>query len=480
MERLGVFDQVFYKADQYDVISMIMGGASILAPAKRGGRLNARAIADHLAARLSDIPLLRVKMVQDPLRLGTVRKVEDPEFNIHDHISVLTLPKPGGYDELRTCLSELSATPLPLSTLWHWTVIDGLEGGRLAIDCRVHHALADGVGIVEVLAAMYDPEPVAPERPSSSTNPAAYEPSPLRLLREAIGESTHRLWIRAPRFFARKTLPVLRAAGSGLWDAVSNRGDDRSAGMPEVTPTSLNISGFSDTRTLAWKTFPIDEVKATARHFGCKLNDIGLLLYSFALERYLEGTGEPVDFDLWCAMPLSTRNNSSGEGGNQVIVGRVNLHNTMADAVERLEAIHRDAQEVKETARPEQPLLSVDELADIMFPGTIDALMYLTGRLDLLRRVGSRVCFANAIMSNVPGPPVPVYVANGVMVESIPKIPALEVIAVSGGFTSVEKAITLGFHCDGDTVKQPDLFIEGVERGWDALRTAMKRNQGAA
>ena len=76
VERLGVFDQFFYKADQYKVISMIMGGATILAPARPRDRLDADAIADHLAARLSEIPLLRVKLVQDPLRLGTVRKVD--------------------------------------------------------------------------------------------------------------------------------------------------------------------------------------------------------------------------------------------------------------------------------------------------------------------------------------------------------------------------------------------------------------------
>ena len=146
MDKLGVFDQVFYKADQYDVISMIMGGASILAPARQGDTLDANAIADHLAARLSRIALLRTRLVQDPLRLGTVRRIEDPKFNIHEHISVRSLPAPGGYDELRDCLEELAANPLPLSKLWHWTVIGGLQGGRLAIDCQVHHALADGVG----------------------------------------------------------------------------------------------------------------------------------------------------------------------------------------------------------------------------------------------------------------------------------------------------------------------------------------------
>jgi WS/DGAT/MGAT family acyltransferase len=391
----------------------------------------------------------------------------------------MSLPEPGDYDALRQCLAEQAATPLPLSQLWHWTVIDGLQGGRLAIDCRIHHALADGVGIVEALSAMYDPQPVTPERPGPLSSKASFEPSPTRLLRDAVAESTRRLWIDTPRFVLKKTLPAVRAARDGLREALSG-GNPDAPGRPHVTPTSLNIGGFSERRSLAWKTFPIREVKALARHFGCKVNDIGLLLFSFAMEHYLDATGEAVDFDLWCAMPLSTRTAGSGEGGNQVTVGRLSLHNTIPDAVERLEAIHRDAQSVKDSARPEVPLVAVDELAEVMFPATLDALMFLAGKLNLLGRLGVSMCYANAIMSNVPGPPVPVYVGNGVLVESIPKIPALEVIAVSGGFTSVEKSITIGFHCDGATVTEPDLFIEGVEAGWKALRRAMKRkNPGA-
>ena len=296
MDRLGVFDQLFYKADQYGVISMIMGGAPVLAPARPGESLDAEAIAGHLAARLANIPLLRVKMVQDPLRLGTVRKVEDPDFDIRDHISVDTLPAPGGYHELRHCLATLSATPLPLSKLWHWTVIGGLEGGRVAVDCQVHHALADGVGIVEVLSAMYDMEPVDPEPWPAEAAEWSRPPSSLSLIRDAAGEAAFRLYVRTPRFFLQKTLPALRAVGSGIREAIGNRGKLADAiAQPEVTPTSLNIQKFSDSRSLAWRTLPLAQVKAVARHFGCKVNDVGLLLFSFAMEHYLEANNEGIE-----------------------------------------------------------------------------------------------------------------------------------------------------------------------------------------
>lgn len=93
-------------------------------------------------------------------------------------------------------------------------------------------------------------------------------------------------------------------------------------------------------------------------------------------------------------------------------------------------------------------------------------------RFELLGRFSDKMTLANALFSNVPGPRQPVYVANGLMTESIPMIPAVDILAVSGGITSVHNTITLGFHCDGAVVTEPDVFITGLERGLHALQVA--------
>jgi diacylglycerol O-acyltransferase len=475
MDNLGVLDQLFYKADQYKVASVIMGGASILAPAVTGEPLEAKAIAGHLAARLENIPLLRKKLVQDPLRLGSVRKVDDPDFDIHEHIFVDSLARPGGYKQLAQRIAELSAEPLGLTRLWRWTVIEGLKGGKLAVVCKIHHALADGVGVVEVLSSIYDPKPVAPEKPQGQRREIPDEPSAYALLADAIAQSTHRLWVKTPRFIFKNGIPLLAALGSGLREQIANRGEpDKNSLLTLVDPTSLNISQYSDTRSVAWRTFELPEFKTISRHFGCTINDLGLLLFSFALEHYFQATGEHIDFDLWCGMPISTRTESSGTAGNQVTASRVCLHNTIADPVKRLQAIHADAQQAKLAARPEQPLLDMKELGEIMPSMAVDGLLYLSGRLNLFGKFGGKYAVMNALLSNVPGPPTTVYVANGAMVESIPLIPAIDVIALSGGIVSVDQAITIGFHCDGLTVENPELFTEGVERGFAAIKKAIK------
>ena len=476
MDKLGLLDQVFYKADQYKVVSMIMGGASILAPVKAGESLKARVIADHLAARLGKIPLLRKKLVQDPLRIGSVCKVDDPSFDIWDHISVATIPRPGGYRELTRSIAEFSAEPLELSQLWQWTVLEGLKGGKLAVVCKIHHALADGLGVVEVLSSMYDPKPVRPEKPPTESDTVADEPTPYALLGDAIADSTRRLCIDTPRFVLRNTGPLLSALGRGVKEQLFSR--DEAANkplMPSVQATSLNISRLSSKRGVAWQTLSLPEVKTMARHFGCTINDICLLLYSFALESYFEGIGEAIDFDLWCGVPISTRSSNSGNGaGNQVTGGRVSLHNTQTDPLQRLRAISEDAREAKQAARPQKPLVDMTELGGLLLPAAVDGILFLAGRFNLLGKLGGKVTVINALLSNVPGPPTTVYIANAALVESIPLIPAVDVLAVSGGIVSVDKVITIGFHCDGEAIEDPELFVSGVNRGMDALRSAMK------
>jgi diacylglycerol O-acyltransferase / wax synthase len=482
MDNLGLLDQFFYKADQYNVYRAVMGGASILEPTSRKSPLDAEAVAGHLANRLGHIPLLRNKFVQDPLLLGTVRKVEDPDFDIWDHIFVETLPTPGNYAQLSQRLAQLSATPLALSHMWRWTVIGGLEGGKLAVMCNIHHAIADGIGMVEALNSIYDMAPVTPEKAELIPRKVQPLPGKLSLLRHALIESGARAWVKTPRFLLRNTGPILGALGKGVRDKLSadNSAADRSM-APDVGRTSLNISAYSDHRTLSWKTLPLPLIKQLAKHFGATVNDVGLLLYSYAMEHYFAQTSERIDFDLWCGMPVSTRSDSSATGGNNVTTGRICLHNTIRNPVQRLAAIHADAEEIKTAVCPEAPIVDTEELASLIFPIAMDATLFIADKLDLMARFGNGMLLANGLFSNVPGPRVPVYVANARMAESIPMIPAVDILAVSGGITSVDQSITIGFLCDAAVVEDPELFVRGIEYGLQRLNeSSAGKNQVTA
>jgi hypothetical protein len=119
----------------------------------------------------------------------------------------------------------------------------------------------------------------------------------------------------------------------------------------------------------------------------------------------------------------------------------------------------------------------MEELGDVIPPATVDSLLYLSQRFDLLGRVGKTYPVMHSVLSNVPGPPTTLYIANGAVVESIPVIPAMDVIAVSGGFVSIGTAITIGFNCDGDAVDDPDLLAAGVDIGMANLRRCVKASK---
>jgi len=477
MDKLSLVDQMMYKLDQYQVASLVMGGVSILTPAAKSSPLNAQKIADHLAARLEKIPLLRQKLVQDPLRIGSVRKISDPQFNINDHIFIEKVARPGGYRQLTAALARLSAAPLELDQLWRWTIIDGLQDGKLAVACKIHHALADGVGIGEVLGSMYDLQPVKPEKPDGASTETPDAPNQYALLGSALGETMGRLLIHTPKLIAKSAAPVASTLSTALRDSIANRGEPKPEDpLLDMHATSLNTEEFSGERAIAYKTLSLAEVKSLARRFECKVNDIAMLLYSCAMEHYFENTGEDIDFDLQCIMPINTRSDEqSAQAGNQLMGARMSLHNTIADPVERLQAICIDTREAKEAMQPGQSAVSLQEVGDALLPPAVDALLYLANRYDLLAKLLTKAPYLNAVLSNVPGPPVPMYVANGLMEESIPLIPMLDVLAVSGGVVSLADNLTFGFHCDGGVVRQPELFVEGVETGMEKLRKAAKQ-----
>lgn len=468
MENLGLMDQLFYKADQYQVASMVMGGVSVLEPASPKGRLNARELADHMAARLEKIPLMRQKFVQDPLRLGSVRKVEDPEFDISEHILLDSLSAPGGYRELTAAISEISARPLTLTELWRWTILDGLEGGRVAVMCQMHHALFDGLGALQALGSIYDPKPVAAEKPSADYDSAQSEKGAYALLTDAIRESSRRLLITTPRFWINNTVPMLNAASGGLANILRD-GPGRLA-MPEASSTSLNINQWSPNRSLAYRTMSLARIKRLSKYFQVTVNDIALSIFSHALDHYFESIGEEVDFDLWSAMPVSTRTDD-GKGGNQIVTALMNLHNSIVDPQERLDAISSDTRQAKQAARPEEGSFDVGAMGELVPPLLMDGLLFLAGKLNLMGKMGNSVTVFNALLSNVPGPQQPMYVANARPVESIPLIPPLDIIALSAGITSVGDSLTLGFLCDSEHVVDPELFGEGAELGLALLES---------
>lgn len=478
MEKLGLIDEMFYKADHYNLSSLIMAGASVLVPATDEARLDAEELASHLAARFEKVPPLRQRFVQDPLRLGSVHKVDDPDFNVWDHIDVTYLDEPGDHDQLEKALAEFLSEEIGLTGLWRWRVIGGLQGGRVAIANKIHHALTDGMGATEMMTSVFDSRPAALEYPDG-TGPSDPRPIPTKLamIARACVDNFDRMFVKTPRFIYRNARPILSSVRDLLDKRQSGESDGNSGSPPEVKPTSLNyVADRNNFRTLSYTAFSIDDLKTLARHFDCTINDICLLLFSCALQNYFDSTGEKIDSDLACMMPINVRDSGSVKGGNQITAARILLYNREPDLVERLKKISADTREAKGKARPQQAASSVDfdAMSELIFPTVLDLLFYLAGKIDLLDKIGNRWTYFNVFLTNMAGSREPLYLANGRIDQVIPMVPALPVIAVSPGIISQGGEVAFGFNCDRAVVKDPKMFTTGLEQGFYQLQMKLK------
>ncbi|MBW2499957.1 MAG: DUF1298 domain-containing protein [Deltaproteobacteria bacterium] len=475
MEKLSLFDQMFYKLDAAGVGALVMQGAVVLDPSSAEHPLDADALAAHIASRLQEIPVLRMKLIRDPLGLGDLRAVDDPDFDLADHVTRSTLSGAGDEADFVAHLGRFSAERLDLEKpLWRFEIIDGRADGKLAVASKLHHALFDGVGAVETLGSMYDsepkpPDPLIPHRPRRIR-----EPSGLDLTARAIGDSFSRL-MAGPRFLRHNAGAIV----GGLMETLRERlfGDGEEAEEIVVSKTSLNVKLSPDHRVIAYRVFDLPEFKALARSLECKVNDLAMLLCSVAFEHYFNGIGEKLASDVIAVMPVSTREEKHGSMGNVLNVSKVKLRTDVPGLIDRLRMIQRDAQAAKDRLRP-QGGSSIDfgELQTLFSPLLADAMAAIAGRALQWDVDFDDWLIANAVVTNVPGPRGDTYVAGARVEYSIPMIPMADTMALAWGITSFGDSLTIGLHGCGEAVIDPQLLIEGIDKAWAELRADVERD----
>ncbi len=469
MEKLSLLDQLIYKLDEAGMTPLVMQGASVLDPSGATHVIDADMLADHLGARLQKIPLLRKKVVRDPLGIGHLQLVEDPDFELANHITRATLPGPGDQAAFVAYLERFSVERLDMQKpLWRFEVVDGLADGKLAVASKLHHSVLDGVGAVKTLGSLYDTEPGPPEPLQRYRRGRVREPSRLELAARALGDSAGRL-VAGPRFLGRNAGAILGSLGEALRDRV--RADPKAAEGLTISKTSLNVKVSPDRRAIAYRVFELQDFKALCRSLECKVNDLGLLLCSVALEHYFEGIGEKLASDLGATMPINIREEKDGTTGNAVGISVVNLHTSVPGLIDRLKMIQRDSQAAKDRVRPENKNpIDLNEVQELFSPLIIDVLAVVASRLTGWDTAADRMLLANAIVSNVPGPREEIFMAGARIESSIPMIPIADTMALSWGVTSFGGTLTIGAHACGRAVTEKQLLIEGIDKAYAELR----------
>ncbi|MEZ5383256.1 MAG: wax ester/triacylglycerol synthase family O-acyltransferase [Microthrixaceae bacterium] len=288
---------------------------------------------DLLAQRLDRMPALRRRRVAIPHRLSLPVWVEDADLEISSHIDWRTAPAPGGNRELADIAAEVAATPLdPDRPLWHMTVVDGMDGDRLAVIVKLHHALADGGASAAMLLNAF-----LTDRSHAIITPAHPEPEPLRRQLVGLAARSRARQVRNLPALGREMYTGMRAAQRASHEA------NGAPALPFSCPrTPLNVS-LSAQRTFAMVELPIPDLLEIKASLGTTLNVVYLALCGGALRRYLLGLRALPRKTLLAGVPVGTKIDPTRLSGNHVDNMYVPLRTDLDDPVARLRAVHEAA-----------------------------------------------------------------------------------------------------------------------------------------
>lgn len=400
-----------------------------------------------LISRLPEVPQLRWRYVDVPFGIDRPSWVEDPDIDPDFHIRRVALPSPGGPRELDAAIGRIVSYKLDRSRpLWEAWCIEGLEGGRVAILQKMHHAIIDGVsgaGLAEVLLDL-EPTPRPPTVDVREEIAAERVPGPAEMLARGLVHTA----VRTPFRLLRFTEQTVRQAVS----AVPVLRGERPVSLPLTAPRTVFNSDPTPRREFATARVEFERVHALKNAFGVKVNDVVLALVSSALRNYLIERGELPAATLIASCPVSLR----GEGDQDAVGNHVgNLFASLAtdldDPGERLMRIHESTMSAKEMHRA----LAAHQIMGLT-ETTPPGLIALAARMYTSAGLASRTPpAASVVVSNVPGPPIPLYLAGGRLDALYPMGPLLMGMSLNITAFSIGGSLDFGFMSCPDVV--PDL-----------------------
>jgi diacylglycerol O-acyltransferase / wax synthase len=460
MQRMSGIDPMFVYAGTRET-PMEIAYACILDPTSAPGGYGFERVQELLTARIPTLPPLRRRFLPVPFGLDVPRLVDDPEFELSNHLHRAAVPSPGGLDEFARKVSDVMSQPLqPDQPPWEMHVIEQLAGGRIGLIAKVHHAIVDGVAGVQLMAQLLDLTPEGPVKDAAGGSPEGAPPgetstwspdglpSASRVLSDALPmlvTSPVRAW-RAGREIGRTAARLARRAATRDTGPVS---------IPLGAPNTFE-KPVGPRREVAFAQLNLREVRGLCERFGVKVNDIVLAVCSGALRSHLSGHGEDVDRPLTAVVPVSTRPRSETEGigrdvGNQLSAMFVPLSNDRQTPLERLRTVAAASASCKgqELAAGFGPAIAL--VTDAVPPAIAWPAVQLGVRSGVVRRARA----ANLMVSNVPGPDFSLYFA-GMRLESVyPLGPVIDGIALNITVQGYEDSLFVGANASARAV--PDL-----------------------
>lgn len=455
MDRLGPIDATFYHLESRTT-PMHVGSVSVMeGPAPRYEELTAL-----LAARLPLVPRYRQRVRTVPLGLGRPVWVDDQDFRIGHHVRQVAVTAPGGDDELRDLVARVVEQPLDMAKpLWEVWLVDGLEDHRWAVIAKVHHCMVDGIAGTDLLQLIFDREP---EAAGGESQPWAPSPEPssaaviARSVRDTVTDAGHHTaqQLRALRGLTSPAEWVRRT------DAVTASFLDLT--RQAVAPTARGLNGpLGPRRRWAWTATDLPTVRRVGRRLGGSTNDVVLCAVTAGLRDLLAGRDQLTDrLVVRTLVPVSVRRSAErGQVGNRIATVLVDLPVGESDPLARFAAVQRQMDDHKR-------LVLAADARTMLSAGDLVAPALLTLGAQATR---SAQPIAQAVATNVPGPPRPLYALGRRMISLHAHVPIAMGCRLAIGIFSYAGRMTFGINADHDGVPDVDVLATGIERGLEEL-----------
>jgi diacylglycerol O-acyltransferase len=423
------------------------------------GRFRLDEVRALVQARLELLPRFRRTVMSVPYGSGRPIWVDDPDFDVARHVQLTALPSPGNRRQLLALAERLTAQVLDRAhPLWEIWFVEGVDGGKhVGVIHKSHHTLTDGISGVDIATALLDLEPSPPpvEVPTWEPVPG---PSAPGLFVDTVFENTLRgvdlvtrvqQAVNAPRVAARQVTKLGRSLGT-----VFNGG----AMAPRLSVNAELAPG----RHLETFVVPLDVAKDVRAAFGCTINDVVLAAVGGGVARLLADHGDLADdlvVKVFC--PVSVRDDAQrSKLGNRISTMIVPLPVGDPDPCARIDAVRASTTELKarEQALGAATIIGLGEYA-------APTLLGLAARAAHTQR------FANLIVTNIPGPQIPLYLLGAQMLEVYPIVPLSRNLTLNVAVLSYCGNLHFGLVGDGASTHDLEVLAGGIEDGFDELRT---------
>ena len=478
MRQLTALDALFLAAENDRTHGHVSALGVYDAVTASGRPFDAALVRGLVTERIHLLPPLRWRLAGVPLGLDHPYWVDDGVVDVDQHVRDVALPSPGDQRQLAEEVAHLIATHLDRARpLWEMYVIHGLRDGAVAVLTKMHHAAVDGISGAEVMRVLLDDDPASGQELWPALDvPAERFPSKVEMLgRGVVGML--RQPVRALRALPTALphlddVPTIRhlpgvkviARGGRQIKRLVPAADDTAvaAGIDLVAPRTPFQTGVSAYRRVAFGSLPLDDVKTIKNTFGCTVNDVVVALCAAGLRSWLDERGELPTEPLLGVIPVSVRTREQmGTFGNRVSAMTVELPTNVADPGQRLRRVSETMSAAKQRHRALPASLMRDVNAVIppaLFAHAARAMSQATGLPGVNQPV-------NLMISNVPGPSAPVYLAGARQRAQFPISGVKDGIGLNITVFSYQDSLEFGIVVDREQVDDPWPILDALRAG---------------